>query len=263
MPGAMLRAKYGRFKKGYHRTGGYYGRFSGIHQERKFYDTTYSNASVDGTTGTIDDDMSDIAQGTTESTRIGRQCFVNSIHIKGHVKPAASTNKHERLRFIVVHDRQCNGALPNWTDIFTAANVDAYRNISNVHRFNILLDKTWTLNKMPYWNSTTTVYQEPVRSFFFNINLPRPGIVMEFSSTTGATTEKVTNNLLMMLISENDEGVDIDMRTRLRFTDNAKGGVTYARAGTAGSWHWTQMGGNLWLKQPHGAYHTSKRKRIA
>lgn len=230
---------YRRFRRGYHRTGGFYGRFNsgGAHQERKFLDTAWNDATVAANGTAVNDDWTDIAQGVSESQRIGRQCYIHSIHVKGHFHCADTSGTHERLRVVLVWDKQCNGALPSWGDVFEATNIDTFRNIQNVHRFKVLIDRTYTINKVPVnpYDSNTTYYQIPAKTIMYNYRFPRPGLRMDFSSSTGATSEKVTNNVIGFLMAENAEKVNWTSNVRIRFSDNAKGMSIYRRRGRMAS----------------------------
>ena len=109
--------------RGYVRSGGYYGRFAGRGAEHKFLDT--------GLTGTFDTTgevlpgggtstgLNLIAQGTTESNRVGRKCVITKILIRGHVT-TASTEANNIIRMLLVLDKQANGAYPAYADVLTS-----------------------------------------------------------------------------------------------------------------------------------------------
>ncbi len=160
-----------------------------------------------------------IAQGTTESTRIGRKCTIRSINWRFNLKqPTASGGAAgtDTVRVLLVLDKQCNGALPAVTDVLEADNFQSFNNLANKTRFRTLMDRTYELNGGISGDGTTLDTGEDMLndSFFKRVNLP-----IEFDSTAGAITEIRSNNLVVLLAAK--EGTVIfDSKIRLRFSDN-------------------------------------------
>lgn len=211
---------------GYTRTGGYYGRFQGAAGESKFYDQLLS-ATID-TTGTNELSLVTIAQGVTESTRVGRKCTVTSINLKGYVlwavNQAYNTMANTRVKIVVCQDTQANGAACGWTDVYQSSTTIALRNLANSQRFKIL--KEWIVTPSSLAMTTTdnwatvanTVGLAPCTKLKFNKKCQIP---IEFSSTTGAVTELRTNNICIMAVSDlGDDVHTLQLQCRVRFTDN-------------------------------------------
>ncbi len=211
-------------QRGYLRTGGYYGgtRMLGTAKERKFHDVALADTLV-STTGTVHTGINLIAQGVTESTRVGRAAFIKSIFMRMTFQLSESTSQasgSDWVRTIVLLDKQANGALPTVADVITAPSIPAFgfNNLANKQRFHILYDK-WCHVRI--WaaggNGTAieTMRSREIKSWYKKFKKP---VAIEFSSTTGAITEVRSNNFVVISISlQNIIKWDADFR--LRFTD--------------------------------------------
>lgn len=108
--------------------------------ELKFFDTALA-FTVDATgevpaTG----QLSLIPQGVTQSTRIGRQCVIKSIQIRGtaFMQPAAGSGTGVSIIYVIL-DTQANGAAASVTDVFEGSNLATQLpNMDNNQRFKIL-----------------------------------------------------------------------------------------------------------------------------
>ncbi len=210
-----------RFKKGYDRVGGFYGRFGssklGSHTEQKFFDTTIS--------GTIDTtaevptggQLVLIPQGVTESQRVGRKAFIKSIQIRGTLNyaPGAAAAATAQNWIYLVMDTQANGAAAAVTTVLTSNNLAlAMRNLANQERFKVLKIFHFSMNATA---GVTTAYNGIIRTwkYYKKCNIP-----IEYSSTTGAITEIRSNNLFLLAGSQSgDDLTTIAAVCRVRFTD--------------------------------------------
>jgi len=207
-------------QRGYDRSGGYYGRFSGPGAELKFFDTVI-NAPMDAT-GAIADTGGQlvlIPQGVTESTRVGRLAKIKSIQMKGNVVfvPAAAATAASTAFMYLVQDTQTNGAAAAITDVLTSNNMStALINIANSQRFRIIKKWKWSMNSGA---GATTAYNNVVRhmEWYKKCDIP-----IEYSSTTGVLTEIRTNNLFLLTGSDaaSDDLITFAGQCRVRFSDN-------------------------------------------
>ncbi len=188
--------------------------------ETKFHDVEVNDAVIAGG-GTIQNagSINLIAQGVTESTRVGRKCVISAINWRWQVKLPAATaaaSTVDEVRLIMYQDKQANGATATTTDILEAVTVHGFRNLSNVNRFKILYDERMTLKAGGAAPSgAALVFSEDMKigAFYKKCNIP-----LEFSATTGAITEIRSNNIGILALS--DEGLcELDSDVRLRFTD--------------------------------------------
>ncbi len=212
-----------RFTPGVDRTGGFYGRFSGRGGELKFHDVDLDDAVV-ANTGVVTDSICLIAQGVTESTRVGRRCTIRSIYWKyrvdlPEVNNVTTPNTIDQVRVILFVDKQCNGATAATLDILETANVHSFRNLANQSRFTILLDKLvnlrWATLAADAANTFDMAEVVTEHSFYKKCNIP-----LEFSDVTGAITEIRSNNIGVLLQGLNGTAGFIS-KFRLRFSDQS------------------------------------------
>lgn len=215
---AYSRMTIPRFRRGYGRTGGFYGRYPPMGDELKFLDTVM-NAPIDTTPEVLATGQPClIVQGATESNRIGRKCVVKSISIKGTLTftPAAAATAAVSASIQVVWDKQANGSALTVTDVYTpnGSYLTDYRNMANSTRFQILKAFSWTFNSSA---GVTTAYN-PVRKWVNwskKVNIP-----LEFSGATGAITEIKSNNICILGVSQGgDDLMTWNGTVRIRFSD--------------------------------------------
>nr|QXP07705.1 MAG: putative capsid protein [Arizlama virus] len=231
MPVAMA-IKQGRVKsrrrlyRGYQRTTGYYGRFTGPAAELKFFDTALS-FQVDNTaeipaTG----QLALIPQDDTQSGRDGNKAFIKSIHVHGimNFEPGASANASTVVYLYVIQDTQCNGTAATVADansgIFTNANLAiANLTLANSGRFRIL--KKWVMPFAPAAGATGA-YNQQTKPFQFYKKCSIP-MMYDASVTTGALTSIRSNNIFLVAGTGglNDDQVVVNGTCRLRFSDTA------------------------------------------
>lgn len=210
------------FVKGKDRVGGYYGRFPQTKTgELKFFDLDLNDPAI-SQTGMITESVNEIAQGVTESTRIGRKCTVKSIHWRYRlsipaVDAGASLENSGSVRLIMYVDKQCNGATATVADILEQGSIRSFRNLANQGRFTTICDKVVNLAAGAPTSDGVGVVSQPYNpknlTFFKGLNLP-----LEFSSITGVISEIRSNNIGVLLIG--DQGNEqITSRIRVRYSD--------------------------------------------
>ncbi len=209
------------FRAGHDRVGGFYGRYSGAGAETKFLDTTVDDAII-AAGGVITTSVNLIAQGVTESERVGRKCTIRQILWRGNIsiplnELEGGPGPGDRVRLIMYMDKQTNGATATQAGILESTVYDSYRNLANSGRFNILLDKWITLNYNTCThfavNSFSHAKVNRQFSFFKKCSIP-----LEFDNTTGALTELRSNNVGILIMCENGDA-GITSQVRVRFSD--------------------------------------------
>ncbi len=214
-----VKGRAGRFRTGYDRTGGFYGRFAGRGAELKFFDTTVADATQD-TAGSISMLSANlIVQGIKENDRIGRKCRIRSIMFRGQQIMPTQTSASAtgvKTRIIVYLDKQCNGATAAVLSILETASVNSFRNLAESGRFQIFHDRTYNMTQIAAGGqSASNVYPEYLKpwSFFKQCDIP-----LEFGGVTGAITEVRSNNIGVLAISS-DATVTLGYICRVRFSD--------------------------------------------
>ncbi len=191
--------------------------------ELKFFDSTLDDTLV-ASAGGLTDSICLIADGTTESERVGRKCTLRSVHWRytaflGIKDAVATPALPDSLRIIMYQDKQCNGLTAAITDVLDTANIHSFRNLSNSSRFNILCDKLVSINYDGLASDGAGVVSQARKQrefvWYKKLNIP-----LEFSGITGALTEVRSNNVGVILISANGT-VGFQSQLRLRFSDRS------------------------------------------
>ena len=214
-------------RKGYQRTVGYYGRFSGPGAEMKFFDTALS-FNVDATAEVpATGQLCIIPQDDTQSGRDGNKAFVKSIYIKGTMAytPGASDNSSTGtvVWMYLMQDTQCNGVAATVGDansgIFTTSNMaTAQITLANKDRFKVL--KKWIV-PLNVAAGVTTAFGQVVKPFecYKKVNIP---LMYDASASTGVLTSIRSNNIFLvagLAPAAADDLVSVVGSCRLRFSD--------------------------------------------
>ncbi len=198
---------------------GYYGRFqrqAGNRTEWKFHDVTFDDASI----STVGDRLTSanlIAQGVTESDRLGRKCTIRSIEWRYTITKTTevASDADSVVRVIMYVDKQANGAAAEVLDLLKTADFQSFYNLANRNRFRILMDKTYDLNAMAGGGNGTildTYTRALSRRFYKKCSIP-----IEYKLTTAVIGAVTSNNIMVLLIS-NRAKAKFDSEIRLRFT---------------------------------------------
>ncbi len=195
--------------------------------ELKFHDIDVNEATGDWSGGIIMNGgtLNIIAQGSTESQRIGRKCTIKSIMMRANLNlqalAAATAQPTFTVRYIIYLDKQCNGLTAAVTDILESADYLSFRNLSNVSRFNIIKDKTFEIKpNAAAGDGTTNDFGASAINFtcFKKCNIP---LEYDNSATTGVLTSIRSNNIGMLLISRGSGALMVlDAKFRMRFSDS-------------------------------------------
>ncbi len=207
---AQKKARYKKKKKGrtmipkalrgFVRTAGYYSSAPG--SELKFHDLDLDDAVVTTNGDAITPSLNLIAQGVTESQRLGRKCTIQAIswrYVIGLPTTVTAAETSDTLRMIMYQDRQCNGAAATAVQILETADYQSFNNLAEKGRFNILMDRSVTLSSQGGGGAAGTSFAEASEhgSFYKKCNIP-----LEFNAATGAITEIRSNNVGVLLISK-------------------------------------------------------------
>jgi len=198
---------------GYTRSVGAYRRSLPGSMEKKYKDTDIEELG-DLTNGEITGSLNIIPQGTTDITRIGNKITITNINVHfavgtDNLGPTMGL-QNGNLRVILYLDKQANGAYASPTDILTQSGgagvttINRFRNMDQVDRFVILKDKTYR-TPMNTGYSASTAGTDAVTNtgvIWYKINKVCK-IPIHFSSTTGAITEMKSNNIGILVISDN------------------------------------------------------------
>lgn len=232
---ARKRMMVSRAKRGYLRTGGFYGRFGsgmrrarGFQVERKFLDAARSLVTVAETGTMLINSHNVVPQGNTQSERIGRKITIKALHVKGHYhlnSTAIFQQADQRIRLIFAVDKQTNGAAATLSEVLSfglaSVEINAFRNLANVSRFDILYDRVFNLpNDAVFQDSATTGDTLP-KSWGFQFT-KKMNLTIEYdaSATTGVIATQRTNNIFAFAIAENADNLpSVEYIFRIRYAD--------------------------------------------
>lgn len=141
-----------------------------------------------------------VPQGTTGNQRIGRKVQMKSLYLR--------TNYGQSTRILVVYDRASqNGSAvaPLITDILTADNNLAHKNLNNGERFVTLIDETVVFD-----TGTSPKYSESFRKI---------DLAAVYTATTGAAAELTTGGVWIMFSQPNIGAPTGNFYSRIRYTD--------------------------------------------
>ncbi len=187
--------------------------------ELKFHDVDLDDATI-ASGANVTASINLIAQGVGESQRIGRKCTIKFISWRFTMtmptRTAASIS--DTVRVLLYLDKQANGATAANTDVLESADYQSFNNLSNKGRFRTLMDRTYDINGNAGSGRGTTdtlSYGSKITndSFYKKVNIP-----IEFTAGSGAITEITSNNIGVILMSE--QGLaSFESKFRLRFSD--------------------------------------------
>lgn len=177
--------------------------------EKKFFDVVITGQTP--STGAQIDDLTTMAAGSDESTRVGNKVtFVSTgYHFTGALDGDEAVANS--VRVIMLVDKQANAATPNALAILQTDAFDSYYNMDNVDRFEILDDRIFDLPANA--GIQTALVPQPV-----NVNVYKK---LKDCHTTWASNSAVvanTNAIVCLQIARNAGGT-YRMQFRSRFTD--------------------------------------------
>lgn len=171
--------------------------------ERKFIDTQLTSQAI--TSVVTLSQLSNMAQGMTENTRIGSKVVVTGIQLKYFI--SQSTTKH--FRFMIVQDKQTNGAIYAAGDLLADATAgDAIvspANRDNKNRFRVHYDQ---MDSISIAGKASAMH-----SRFVKLNVP-----LRYDGNAGDITDLSSSSFTALLVSD-ASSTALTMHIRLWFID--------------------------------------------
>jgi len=182
------------------------------HGEWKYIDSALSSTMNTTTTMTL---LNGLQAGTGATQRVGQTISIRSLEIRGYCAVDVAAANGQVVRYIVVLDRQTNGAAPvAATDILSTNNVVGLRALTNRKRFKILLDKTYQLG--PFTGD------ESQAIYHHYLKFRRP-IKEEFNAGNAGTVADIATNSMYLVVLGTEAPGNTDalyaMDVRIRYTD--------------------------------------------
>lgn len=151
--------------------------------------------------------LNPLAQGVGNTQRIGRKCTLRSISFRFHtgLQAGGGTFTPTARRFIVVYDRNPNGAAPTVPDVFAQTLFYAHQNLSNTDRFLILIDRIFEGS-----SSLGQNYGQAYRQI---------SLEMSFIGTGATTADIGTGAIWLFHVSTGGAAAVLNFNSRCRFID--------------------------------------------
>jgi len=167
--------------------------------------------------------LNSVAQGDSQSERIGNRIIVKNISVKGYLTAKGSTTvtageNSNIARVIFFVDHQCNGALNTAGELLAVTTaINSFRDIENSDRFTVLRDfRIPVTTHGVAGDGTTNVSYNKEYSFEFYKDMK---MLTQFDATAAAIAS-ITNNSINCFAYIEDAAcaVDIDFKSRIRYT---------------------------------------------
>lgn len=172
------------------------------------------NTSAAGT-----DSGGGIAQGSTETQRMGERVTLKRIDVVINIDPIlANVNQNGSLcRVLIVHDREPHLGYPANTTVLNVANdIRTLQNLTYRTRFTIVKDFVHSM-VITANNVAANFGVGPAGLFKFSLF---PNKIMQFSGAAGVTANIVKNCYYIMVSSDDDNCCQLSYACQLQFTDN-------------------------------------------
>lgn len=178
-----------------------------INTESKYFDTNQGATPLLGTLQVLP--LSNIAQGTTDTTRIGNSILAKNISIKYQITPNYTGLLYNPIRMLLIVDKMQNGSTPAMADIFeTTTTYLSPLNKDYSDRFVVLKDKLIMTNQ----NGNQAVHGKFFKKLDFHIR---------YKGISGGVSDQAPNALyLLWWYAAAINGPTCNIYSRLNFTDN-------------------------------------------
>lgn len=175
--------------------------------------------------------------GSSAWNRIGRKLSMKSIHLTGCFNPITGngTDIVTNARMMLVYDKQTNGSLPSYDDMFRdqyngstdnnssgANNFLAGINLNNRDRFEIIFDKRWILPPINLGEPGIVTCTADLAAFSFFTSLKNREVHFKSDTSTGVIGDIATGGLYIVTIADATNGNQswgLDLKGRLRYSD--------------------------------------------
>lgn len=159
------------------------------------------------------------AVGDDNTTRDGRQIIVTSCHIRGLITNQDASTATSLARWLLVWDKQPNGAIATIANILAAATSISSTNLNNRERFVILRDKQYGVGQIDTTATQTYTIAPGVHECneYVKINARTT-----YGGTAADIASVATGALLLVTIGNQAaaSGAQLTAATRVRFTDS-------------------------------------------
>lgn len=161
-----------------------------------------------------------IPGNSTMTGRIGRRVTIKSVNCRYWVEKLATsdTNASDSITIMLIQDKQCNEAYPEYPDLFTdETKYDTQMNVVNEQRFIVLYRKVFDIRCGGGAQAgTEAFFANNLISGEFTVNMD---IIIDYKGVSASVSQITSNNLMIFACSARALS-NITWRTRIRFTDS-------------------------------------------
>lgn len=158
-----------------------------------------------------------MAQGTSQSTRVGNKISMTSIQMRLASANGATTTTPPIIRYMIIYDKQTNAAAPTIADILQAVGVLAPMNMGNRDRFVILMEDTWRPDNT-YSDAAAVAEFTEYKQRYKRLHLDTI-----YNNTNGGTVADINSGGLFFIalsnIANGTAEPTMSLYARLRYTD--------------------------------------------
>lgn len=170
-----------------------------------------------------------IPQGTGQSERIGSKVTNDKMFVRGTITTGVDTTTSPICRVIFFIDKQTNKTVLDPNTMYASFSVPEggdyllFRNLDWIQRYQVLYDKTYTLNQVNYWNPNAEMGAGAVRnnnmSRHFQFSCKVPGVT-EFDGTTRAIGSMTSKSVHCIAMCNVDRNCTLTYVSRFRYYDS-------------------------------------------
>lgn len=177
-------------------------------EEVHFFDKTISD---DATTTSVVLPLNTVVQGDTVADRQANKILMKALEIRILYSNEAIT-QNNRIRLLVVVDKQPNGAQCALSDVLEAEAIQAFPKVANKSRFKIIMDEVIVLNQS---SSNAGGFE---KGFFHKYIRIKPDLALS-TFASSATAVPITNSLSIFYLGDVAAGAtDVDMTVNCRLS---------------------------------------------
>lgn len=210
--------------------------------EKKMHVSKDNQGSILAAVGNTTSLVAGIAQGNGYENRVGSKTYIHSLDIKATLGGDTASLIAERdcdiARIVLFVDRQANGTTPTWADLMdtrtTSINnlTDAFRNLENTSRFQVLFDKRYMLasgifladtpDQAGQWKSPGCKLVHIHKEFRQPLVVTYDDKEAAPAGQDGSSPHIRTNNIWIIAVADGNNSADnpkFGFTCRLRYTD--------------------------------------------
>lgn len=153
------------------------------------------------------------AQGVAVNQRVGNKIYLSRIDFRVVVEPTivAGDSNGANCRFIVYHNKECNGSVITYGDLFETNEMNAFRNMDRIAKVNIMYDG---LHQMAIVSGT--VNTNPTKFINFSV-FPKKRI--DFIGNTNLINDILKDDYGFGFCSDGAACCKVSCEARLVYTD--------------------------------------------